>query len=50
MGGKVIPASFLKVERGGCSFGQKTGKEKRIKELVSDWNLGFEAPPRSKRG
>ena len=48
--GKVIPASFLKIEGRGHSLKQKTGeREEQIEELIGDQNPGPEAPPRSKR-
>ena len=47
--GKVILASFLKIE-GRRSLGQKTKeREGQIKELVGDQNPGPEAPPRSRK-
>ena len=43
--GKVIPASFMKVEGTGTLVGRKTGeREEKIEELVGDRNPGPEAP------
>ena len=51
VGGKVIPASFLKIEGRVCLLGQKTReREGLIEELVDGQNPAPEAPPRSKRG
>ena len=50
VGGKVIPASFLKVEGRGTLVGTKDWRERGIEELVSGQNPGPEAPPRSKKG
>ena len=50
VGGKVIPASFLKVEGRRTLVGKKTGKKGTEEGLVGDQNPGHEAPPRSKRG
>ena len=48
--GKVIPASFLKIERGGRSLGARPEREGRIDQLVGDQNPGPEAPSMSKKG
>ena len=48
--GKVIPASFLKVEGEGTLVGEKDRREGQIEELVGGQNLGPEAPPRSSKG
>ena len=44
--GKVIQASFLKIEKGDVRWGGRPKKERRLIELVGDQNPGFEAPPR----
>ena len=51
VGGKVIPASFLKIEGKGTLVGAKDRREReeRIEELVGGQNPGPEAPPRSKK-
>ena len=49
--GKVISASFLKIEGRGRSLGRKTGeRERQIEELVGDQNPGPEALPRNRKG
>ena len=49
--GKVIPASFLKVEgRGGARLGERPEREGQTEELVGGQNPRSEAPPRSKKG
>ena len=49
--GKVIPASFLKVEgKGNVHWGKRLKKDRQIEELVGDQKPGPEAPPRSKKG
>ena len=51
VGGKAIPASFLKTQgRGNARWGDRPEREGRIKELVDGQNPGPEAPPRSKIG
>ena len=52
VGGKVIPASFLKVEERGTLVGAKDWREREgwIEELVDGQNPGPEAPPKSKKG
>ena len=51
VGGKVIPASFLKVEGrrtlGGAQ--DQGGRDGQIEELVGGQNQGPVAPPRSKK-
>ena len=47
--GKVIPASFQKIEGRGTFVGQKTG-DGQIEKLVCGQNPGPEAPPRSRKG
>ena len=50
VGGKVIPASFLKAEGRRTLVGVKDReREGRIEELVGGQNSGPEAPPRSKK-
>ena len=49
VGGKAIPASFLKVEGRGTLVGAIGQSEGRIEELVDGQNQGPEAPPRSMR-
>ena len=47
---KAIPASFLKIEgKGDARWGDRPEREGRIEELVGDQNLGFEAPPGSRK-
>ena len=49
--GKVIPTSFLKIERrGDVRWGERPEKEGWLVELVGDQNPGPETPPRSKKG
>ena len=48
--GKVIPASFLKIEGWGRLLGERPGKEGQLEELVGDQSPDPEAPPRSKIG
>ena len=49
--GKVIPASFLKIEgRGTLFWGERSEREGQIEGLVGDQNPDPEAPPRSKKG
>ena len=51
VGGKAIPASFLKIKGRGTLVGAKDQKrEGQIKELVGGQNPGPVAPPRSKKG
>ena len=50
VGGKAIPASFLKVEGRGTLVWAIGWREGQIKELVDGQNPGPEAPPRSKKG
>ena len=50
VGGKIIPASFLKLKEGGRSLGRKTGEKETDRRLVSGQNPGPEALPRSKKG
>ena len=51
VGGKVIPASFPKIEgRGDARWGERPEREGRIEELVDGQNPGPEVPPRSKKG
>ena len=48
--GKVIPASFRKIEGRGILVGAKDRREKRqLEEMVVDQTPGPEAPPRSKK-
>ena len=49
IGGKVIPASFLKAEGRGRLLGRKTGERGQIEELVGGENPGAEAPPMGKK-
>ena len=47
---KVIPTSFLKIEgRGNLRWGERSGKEGQLVELVGDQNPSPKAPIRSKR-
>ena len=48
--GKVIPASFLKIEERYVRRGKRLEKEGWLIEFVGDQNSGPEALPRSKRG
>ena len=51
IGGKVIPASFLKVEgKGDARWGERPEREGQMVELVGDQNQGPVAPPKSKKG
>ena len=51
VGGKAIPASFLKIERRGTLVGgERPEREGQIEELVDGQNPGPVAPPRSKKG
>ena len=51
VGGKAIPASFLKVKgKGNVRWGERPEREGRIEQLVGGQNPGPEAPPRSKKG
>ena len=50
VGGKAIPASFLKIEgRGGACWGERPEREGQIEELVDGQNPGPEAPSWSKK-
>ena len=50
VGGKAIPASFLKIERrGDACWGDRPEREGQIEELVGDQNPSSEAPPSSKK-
>ena len=50
VGGKVIPASFLKVEGVRMLVGMiRPVRERQLEELVGGQNPGPEAPPRSKK-
>ena len=44
--GKVIRASFLKIEERDVSWGKRLKKEGRLVKLVGDQNQSPEAPPR----
>ena len=48
VGGKAIPASFLKIEEKGTLVGAIGRREGQTEELVGGQNPGPEAPPRSK--
>ena len=50
VGGKAIPASFLKIEGRGTLVGAIGRREGRIEKLVSGQNPRTEAPPRRKKG
>ena len=51
VGGKAVPAYFLKIEgRGDALWGERPEREGQIKELVDGQNPGPVAPPRSKKG
>ena len=47
--GKIITASFLKIEERETFVAAKDRKKRMSVELVSDQNPSFEAPPKSKR-
>ena len=47
--GKVIPASFQKIEEWGTLIGVKDWREGQIEESVGDQNPGAEALPRSRK-
>ena len=50
VGGKVIPASFRKIEgRRDARWGERPEREGQIEELVGGQNAGPKAPPRSKK-
>ena len=50
VGGKVIPASFLKIKgREMLVGGDRPEREERIEELVVGQNSGPEAPPRRRK-
>ena len=49
VGGKVIHASFLKVEERGTLVGAIDRREGRIEELAGGQNPGHEAPHRSRK-
>ena len=49
VGGKAVPASFLKIEGSGTLVGAIDRREGQIEELVGGQNPGPEAPPRSKK-
>ena len=46
VGGKVIPASYLKVEGRGARWGERPEREGQIEESIFGQNLGSEAPPK----
>ena len=48
VGGKVISASFLKIEGRGARLSERPEREKRIGELIGGENPSPVAPPRSK--
>ena len=50
VGGKAIPASFLKIEGRGTLIGAKDRRERDRVELVGGQNQGPVAPPMSKKG
>ena len=50
VGGKIISASFLKVEGRRTLVGAKDWREGQIQELVGGQNPGPEAPLKSKKG
>ena len=50
VGGKTIPASFLKIKGRGALVGAiGPEREGRIEDLVGDQNPGPEAPPMSRK-
>ena len=48
--GKVIPASFRKIQGGNAFLSERPEIEGQIEELVGDQNPCPEAPPRSRKG